>query len=68
MPDAPEPLRAYFAMLEATPEWVDRDLLALGARTLRRVGSDVGDVLAYGSLLGGYNNSGPLPVLTSSDG
>ncbi|NKT03474.1 DUF2236 domain-containing protein [Rhodococcus hoagii] len=53
-------------MLEATPDWVDRDLLALGARTLRRVGSDVGDVLAYGSLLGGYNNSGPLPVLTSS--
>ncbi|NKS67270.1 hypothetical protein GS461_17975 [Rhodococcus hoagii] len=47
-------------MLEATPDWVDRDLLALGARTLRRVGSDVGDVLAYGSLLGGYNNSGPL--------
>lgn len=66
VPDAPEPLRAYFAMLEATPDWVDRDLLALGARTLRRVGSDVGDVLAYGSLLGGYNNSGPLPVLTSS--
>lgn len=66
LPDAPEPLRAYFALLEDTPDWVDRNLVALGARTLRRVGSDVGDVLAYGSLLGGYNNSGPLPVLTSS--
>ncbi|MCA1005089.1 DUF2236 domain-containing protein [Rhodococcus hoagii] len=66
VPDAPEPLRAYFALLEDTPDWVDRELVALGARTLRRVGSDVGDVLAYGSLLGGYNNSGPLPVLTSS--
>lgn len=66
VPAAPEPLREYFALLEDTPAWVDRDKIALGARTLRRVGSDVGDVLAYGSLLGGYNNSGPLPVLTSS--
>ncbi|QCQ92580.1 oxygenase MpaB family protein [Rhodococcus sp. SGAir0479] len=66
VPDAPAPLREYFALLEDTPHWVDRDKIALGARTLRRVGKDVGDVLAYGSLLGGYNNSGPLPVLTSS--
>ncbi|MFE3292341.1 oxygenase MpaB family protein [Rhodococcus sp. NPDC059234] len=66
VPDAPAPLREYFALLEDTPAWVDRDLIALGARTLRRVGSDVGDVLAYGSLLGGYNNSGPLPVLVAS--
>src|SRR5690606_22745590 len=66
VPDAPPVLRKYFEMLEDTPDWVDRDKIALGARTLRRVGSDVGDVLAYGSLLGGYNNSGPLPVLTSS--
>ena len=66
VPDAPPVLRKYFEMLEDTPDWVDRDRIALGARTLRRVGSDVGDVLAYGSLLGGYNNSGPLPVLTSS--
>ncbi|MFF0817933.1 oxygenase MpaB family protein [Rhodococcus sp. NPDC003318] len=66
VPDAPAPLREYFALLEDTPAWVDREKIALGARTLRRVGSDVGDVLAYGSLLGGYNNSGPLPVLTAS--
>ncbi|MGW0040355.1 oxygenase MpaB family protein [Rhodococcus sp. NPDC003348] len=66
VPDAPAPLRDYFALIEDTPDWVDRDLVALGARTLRRVGSDVGDVLAYGSLLGGYNNSGPLPVLVAS--
>lgn len=66
VPDAPAPLRAYFALLEDTPDWVDRDRIELGARTLRRVGSDVGDVLAYGSLLGGYNNSGPLPVLIAS--
>nr|WP_240945380.1 oxygenase MpaB family protein [Rhodococcus sp. HNM0569] len=64
--DTPAPLREYFALLEDTPTWVDRDAIALGARTLRRVGRDVGDVLAYGSLLGGYNNSGPLPVLVSS--
>ncbi|MGW4480973.1 oxygenase MpaB family protein [Rhodococcus triatomae] len=64
--DAPAALRDYFAMLDDTPDWVDRDTIALGARTLRRVGRDAGDVLAYGSLLGGYNNSGPLPVLTGS--
>lgn len=64
--DAPAPLRAYFAMLEDTPSWVDRDKIALGAVTLRRVGADASDVLAYGSLLGGYNNSGPLPILTGS--
>ncbi|MGW0026829.1 oxygenase MpaB family protein [Rhodococcus sp. NPDC003383] len=66
VPDAPQPLRDYFALLEDTPDWVDRDKIALGARTLRRVGTDAADVLAYGSLLGGYNNSGPLPILTGS--
>ncbi|GAA4482877.1 oxygenase MpaB family protein [Rhodococcus olei] len=66
VPDAPAALREYFALIEDTPDWVDRELIALGARTLRRVGSDAGDVLAYGSLLGGYNNSGPLPVLMAS--
>ena len=47
VPDAPVPLRDYFALIEDTPDWVDRDLVALGARTLRRVGSDAGDVLAW---------------------
>ena len=64
--DAPAELRDYFRMLEDTPAWVDRDKIALGGRALRRAGSDVGDVLAYGSLLGGYNNSGPLPILTGT--
>ncbi|MBP1161860.1 MULTISPECIES: oxygenase MpaB family protein [unclassified Rhodococcus (in: high G+C Gram-positive bacteria)] len=66
IPDPPDPLRDFFETLARTPDWVDEAKLTHGARVLRRVGLDASLVLGYGSLLGGYNNSGPLPLLMAS--
>ncbi|MFC9789693.1 oxygenase MpaB family protein [Rhodococcus sp. NPDC127528] len=66
IPDAPDALREFFGELARIPDWVDERKLAHGARVLRRTGLDASLVLGYGSLLGGYNNSGPLSVLMAS--
>jgi hypothetical protein len=58
MPDAPEPLRAFFVRIEALPDWVDRDMLRRGQRALRAGGSDGMYVARDVSLLGGYQFSG----------
>ncbi|MGH3412985.1 MAG: oxygenase MpaB family protein [Marmoricola sp.] len=63
VPEAPEPLRRFFEHVEARPDWVDDELLERGARVTRRIGPDGFDVLAYGSLLGGYRTGGPLQPL-----
>lgn len=59
---APE-LRDFVAALEARPDWVDDDLLARGAAAARRIGKDGFDILAFGSLLGGYRSGGALQPL-----
>lgn len=61
--DAPAPLRTFFAALEDRPEWVDDALLEQGAAAARRIGKDGFDILAFGSLLGGYRSGGALQPL-----
>jgi hypothetical protein len=64
--DPPEALRSFFAALDARPDWVDDRLLARGAAAARRIGKDGFDILAYGSLLGGYRSGGALQPLVRS--
>lgn len=61
--DAPAPLRSLFAALEERPDWVDDDLLERGGAAARRIGQDGFDILAFGSLLGGYRSGGALQPL-----
>jgi hypothetical protein len=66
VPDAPPALRSLFAALEDRPDWVDDALLARGAAAARRIGKDGFDILAFGSLLGGYRSGGALQPLVRS--
>ena len=61
--DAPAPLAALFAVLEDRPAWVDDELLERGGAAARRIGGDGFDILAFGSLLGGYRSGGALQPL-----
>ncbi|MGW4478009.1 oxygenase MpaB family protein [Rhodococcus triatomae] len=56
--DAPEPLRAFFDEVEATPAWVDRDKVALGAEVMRGGGADGLYIARDVALLGGYMFAG----------
>ncbi|MGE2833901.1 oxygenase MpaB family protein [Mycobacterium sp. SMC-4] len=58
VPDAPAPLREFFESVETPPDWVNRDLLRIGQRALRRGGADGMYVARDVSLLGGYQFSG----------
>ncbi|BBY44136.1 oxygenase MpaB family protein [Mycolicibacterium celeriflavum] len=58
VPEAPEPLRAFFAEVETVPEWVDWELVRRGQRALRAGGADGMYVARDVSLLGGYQFSG----------
>ncbi len=58
VPDAPEPLRAFFTQVENTPDWVDQDLLRHGERLFRSGGSDGLYFARDVSFLGGYLASG----------
>ncbi|RNL63006.1 DUF2236 domain-containing protein [Nocardioides marmoriginsengisoli] len=62
-PDAPAALTRFFAALEARPDWVDDELLERGGAAARRIGKDGFDILAFGSLLGGYRSGGALQPL-----
>ncbi|WOC14291.1 oxygenase MpaB family protein [Gordonia sp. MP11Mi] len=64
---APE-LASFFETMEATPDWVDWDLVERGARACRSYGQNALDVLAYASLLGGYRFQAANNVLTASGG
>jgi hypothetical protein len=56
-------LVAFFAAVEDRPDWVEDDLLERGAAAARRIGKDGFDILAFGSLLGGYRSGGALQPL-----
>ncbi|KUH95764.1 oxygenase MpaB family protein [Mycobacterium sp. IS-3022] len=58
VPEAPEPLRAFFTEVETVPEWVDWELVRRGQRALRAGGADGMYVARDVSLLGGYQFSG----------
>ncbi|KUH84633.1 oxygenase MpaB family protein [Mycobacterium sp. IS-1556] len=58
VPEAPEPLRAFFTDVETVPEWVDWQLVRRGQRALRAGGADGMYVARDVSLLGGYQFSG----------
>lgn len=58
MPEAPEPLREFFAEVETVPQWVDWDLMRVGQRAMRRGGADGMYIARDVSLLGGYQFSG----------
>lgn len=56
VPEAPEALRALFAQLDEVPDWVDWDVLRLGARTYQRTGFAGGLILSAFSLMNGYHS------------
>ncbi len=57
VPDAPASLRALFAQLDATPDWVDLDALDRDTVHLGRYTRQAGIVLGAASLVSGYANS-----------
>jgi hypothetical protein len=62
--DAGPALRAFFAEVEVVPAWVDRDRLALGARTVQRTGlAGAHGALVDVALMGGYLSFRPPKVL-----
>ncbi|MEV6362904.1 oxygenase MpaB family protein [Nocardia asteroides] len=54
----PEPLRQFFAGIDATPDWVDHDKLARAALVMRGLGADGMYVARDVALLGGYQFAG----------
>ncbi len=54
IPDAPEPLRRFFATVDAEPAWLDRGALRDGIRFLHGAGTANGYVLRDLALMGGY--------------
>lgn len=68
VPEAPPALRRFFATVDRVPDWVDFDLVELGARAFRRMGRSRGDVLLQLSLIGGYQFGGPADLLVETGG
>lgn len=57
VPNPPEPLRRFFEHVEARPEWLDDEMLELGARTYQRMGKSVMFILSAWSLMNGYHSA-----------
>ena len=66
VPDCPDALRAFFEVVDDTPDWVDFDLINAGARAYRSYGPNVRDVMADLSLIGGYLFCGPPDLLVKT--
>lgn len=58
IPNPPEPLRAFFRIVEAEPAWLDRRLLEEGCAFIQRAGMAGPYVLRDVALMGGYLLSG----------
>ncbi|MFD4351415.1 oxygenase MpaB family protein [Nocardia sp. NPDC058518] len=58
VPEAPEPLREFFAAVEAVPVWVDHEKLVRGAKVMLTGGSDGMYIARDVAMLGGYQFSG----------
>lgn len=63
IPDAPAPLREFFARYDRAPDWVDTSVLEHGARVGRACGNIGAYVLRDGALMGGYQAPGFNRVL-----
>jgi hypothetical protein len=68
VPDAPQALRDFFAVVDDVPDWVDFDFLERGARAFRRLGRSRDDVLLQLALIGGYRFAGPADLLVRTGG
>lgn len=68
VPSAPPALVEFFRQVEATPEWVDWDLVDEGAMVFTRLGQNAADVLLQLSLVGGYRFGGPSDLLVATGG
>jgi hypothetical protein len=66
VPDAPRPLRDFFAVVDTVPDWVDFDLVNEGGRTFRRFGRTVADVLLQLALIGSYRFGGASDLLVAT--
>lgn len=64
VPDAPEPLRAFFAQIEHVPGWLDRSRVRLATETMLRVGTGGYTALGSVSLMSGYLASGAVKPLS----
>lgn len=58
VPDAPQPLKDFFALVEREPAWLDRELLEEGVSFIHRTGLAGPYVLRDFALMGGYLLSG----------
>ena len=58
VPDAPAELRAFFKVVDTPPAWLDKTLLADGARFIHGIGASAPFVLRDLALMGGYLLSG----------
>ena len=58
VPEAPEPLRQFFAGVDAVPDWVDWTLMDEGVRFTHRIGLAGAYILRDLALMGGYLLSG----------
>jgi len=63
VPDAPAPLRDFFAHVDRRPDWLDNGLLARGAQACQLCGNTGSQILRDGALMGGYQASGLNRVL-----
>jgi hypothetical protein len=68
LPDAPAPLRDFFAAVDVVPAWVDFDLINEGARVYRRFGRNSADVMLQLALIGSYRFGGPTDLLVETGG
>ncbi|GAA4111360.1 hypothetical protein GCM10022215_07090 [Nocardioides fonticola] len=62
----PASLRTLLATTSADPDWLDRDLLAVGQRVYRGWGRAASDVLLQLALIGGYRFGGPTDLLVAT--
>ena len=60
---APEPLRAFFQVVDAVPPWLDRRTVRLGTETMARVGAGGYVALGAVSLMSGYLGSAAVKPL-----
>lgn len=54
VPEAPEPLKKFFAEVDQVPDWVDWELMDEGVRFIHRIGLAGAYILRDLALMGGY--------------